>query len=43
MQVARCSRGWQPTARCVAHGNCDVPMRWAEDPRLGKWLESVDM
>ena len=22
----------------AAHGDCNVPMRWAEDPRLGKWV-----
>jgi hypothetical protein len=21
------------------HGNCNVPKRWAEDPRLGKWVD----
>jgi len=23
-----------------AHGNCDVPNRWKEDPKLGKWVSS---
>jgi hypothetical protein len=22
----------------AAHGDCNVPHRWAEDPRLGKWV-----
>ena len=22
------------------HGNCNVPARWAEDPRLGKWFDN---
>ena len=22
----------------VAHGDCNVPKRWAEDPRLGNWV-----
>jgi hypothetical protein len=24
----------------VAHGDCSVPARWAEDPRLGKWVDN---
>jgi hypothetical protein len=23
----------------VEHGDCNVPNRWAEDPRLGKWVQ----
>jgi hypothetical protein len=24
----------------VAHGDCDVPQGWAEDPRLSKWVDN---
>ena len=24
----------------AAHGDCNVPMRWAEDPRLGEWVKN---
>jgi hypothetical protein len=24
----------------AAHGDCNVPGRWAEDPRLGQWVSS---
>jgi hypothetical protein len=23
-----------------AHGDCNVPQRWAEDPRLGRWVDN---
>ena len=23
----------------AVHGDCNVPLRWAEDPRLGKWVD----
>ena len=23
----------------AVHGDCNVPRRWAEDPRLGKWVD----
>jgi hypothetical protein len=27
-----------PAAYKAEHGDCSVPMRWAEDPRLGSWV-----
>ena len=24
----------------AAHGDCKVPQRWAEDPRLGSWVDN---
>jgi hypothetical protein len=24
----------------VVHGDCSVPQRWAEDPRLGRWVDT---
>jgi hypothetical protein len=42
---ARDTAGWEAQlAKLEAyrrgHGDCNVPRRWAEDPRLGRWVDT---
>ena len=44
-QISRDDAGWDAqlarlAAYKVEHGDCSVPMNWAEDPRLGNWVHN---